>query len=585
MPQYRFPQLIKILNFLFAFIALLAIVSFFAEFGFYLPEDKIRMLNLLNFVIIFYFILYSMIKLALVIDRYQYLKSHWFNYLLVFLLLAETLIFLFSLDPQVFKHLLTGKGLLNISKLYIVIFQATIFLSILSQGYKLNQKIASRRFYPARVLLGSFAVIILIGTIFLIFPRAVHSGQKLSVLDAFFTSTSATCVTGLAVVDTSTVFSTFGQMIILILIQIGGLGLMTYASFFALILGQNISLRERILMRDVLNTQGMDVINRLLVSTVAFTFVIEGIGAVLIFIGLGANELTIGERIYSGIFHSISAFCNAGFSIYPDNLSSLRQNYLVVGTMACLIILGGLGFPVILNLLSLGFFSKQTAARPTSVQTRLVVGVSGILIFLGTIFFLVVENHHTLLNMSWTEKIVHAFFQSVTTRTAGFNTVDIAKIAPATAFLIMFLMFVGASPGSTGGGIKTTTLAMLLTGVWSIAKGRNRVELFKRDIPFTVLNRSIIIFVFSVFFVFICTLLLTLFENFPFLDLLFETVSAFGTVGLSRGVTPLLSWGSKVVIIFLMFFGRLGALTISLAITRPKETYHYTYPSENVMVG
>ncbi len=177
------------------------------------------------------------------------------------------------------------------------------------------------------------------------------------------------------------------------------------------------------------------------------------------------------------------------------------------------------------------------------------------------------------------------FFQSVTTRTAGFNTVDIAHIAPATAFLVIFLMFVGASPGSTGGGIKTTTLAILLTGVWSIMKGRNRVELFKKDIPFTVLNRSIIIFIFTIFFVFICTLLITLFENFPFLDLLFETVSAFGTVGLSRGVTPFLSLGSKIVIIFLMFFGRLGALTISLAITRPRETYHYTYPSENVMVG
>lgn len=585
MPQYRFPQLIKILNFLLAVVALLAIVSFFAEFGFYLSDNKIRILKLLNFVIIFYFILYSIIKLVLVYDRFQYLKSHWFNYLLVFLLLGETLIFIFSLDPQVFKHLLTGKGLLNISKLYIVIFQITIFLSILSYGYKVNQKIASHRFYPARVLLMSFAVIILIGTIFLIFPKAVNPGQKLSVMDAIFTSTSATCVTGLTIADTGTVFSSFGQIIILILIQIGGLGLMTYASFFALILGQNISLREKILMRDVLNTQSMDVISRLLVSTVVFTFIIEGIGAVLIFIGLGANELTIGERIYSGIFHSISAFCNAGFSIYPDSLISLRQNYLVVSTMACLIILGGLGFPVILNLLSIGFFSKQTSARALSVQTRLVVGISGMLILIGTVFFLAVENHQTLLNLSWTEKVFNAFFQSVTTRTAGFNTVDIAKIAPATALLFMFLMFVGASPGSTGGGIKTTTMAILLTGVWSIVKGRNRVELFKKDIPFMVLNRAIIIFIFSIFFVFICTLLLTLFENFPFLDLLFETISAFGTVGLSRGVTPFLSGGSKFVIILLMFFGRLGALTISLAITSPKETYHYTYPSENVMVG
>jgi trk system potassium uptake protein TrkH len=425
----------------------------------------------------------------------------------------------------------------------------------------------------------------MVGALFLALPKATKPGIQISFLDALFTSTSATCVTGLTVLDTGSMFTLFGQSIILILIQIGGLGLMTYASFFALILGQNISMREKMLMRDVLDTQEMDVIGRLLISTVLFTMIMESVGTLLIFLGLAGSGLSFGERLYSGIFHSIAAFCNAGFSIYPDNLMSLKQNYLVVTTISWLIIFGGLGFPVILNLFSLRLFSQQSPSKMLSVQTRLVLGISVVLILSSMLFILIAENNHTLLGLSISDKILNAFFLSVTPRTAGFNTLDISQLAVPTTFIILFLMFIGASPGSTGGGIKTTTLAVLFAGVWSVMRGRNRMELFKKDIPFMVLNRAIVIFIFSIFFIFLCVLLLTIFEKSPFLDLFFEAVSAFGTVGLSRGVTPLLSVGGKITIILLMFFGRLGALTISLAITRPKETYHYTYPSENVMVG
>ena len=585
MIQFRYPFLIRILNFLFIIIALLAMASFVLEFGFFLPEDKIGILNLLNFIIILYFVIFSLTKLALVNNRYEYLKTRWFNYLLVFVLIIEAIIFLLALDTRVFSHFITGRGLLHISKLYIVVFQITLFMSILTHSLNINRKVASQRFHPARVLLGSFFIIIIVGALFLYLPRAAKPGIQISFLDALFTSTSATCVTGLSSVDIGTSFNLFGQIIILLLIQIGGLGLMTYASFFALILGQNISLREKVLMRDVLDTQSMDIIGRLLISTVLFTLVMETFGALLIFIGLAGSGLSFGERIYSGIFHSVAAFCNAGFSIYSDNLMGFQQNYLVVGTIGWLIIFGGLGFPVILNILSLRLFSRQSAVKMLSVQTRLVLGISLSLILGGMLFILIVENHNTLLGLTWPEKILNAFFQSVTPRTAGFNTVDISQLTIPTAYFTILLMFIGASPGSTGGGIKTTTLAVLFAGIWSVMRGRNRMELFKKDIPFTVLNRAIVILIFSFLFIFLCVQLLTFFEDSSFLDLLFEAISAFGTVGLSRGVTPLLSAGGKIVIILLMFFGRLGALTISLAITRPKETYHYTYPSENVMVG
>jgi trk system potassium uptake protein len=240
---------------------------------------------------------------------------------------------------------------------------------------------------------------------------------------------------------------------------------------------------------------------------------------------------------------------------------------------------------VLLNLLGMRLSSTTGRGKWLTVQSRLVIRISVTLIVVGTVLYLFAENSSTLAGLSLPQKVLNAFFQSVTTRTAGFNTLNIGLITTPTVLFFLLLMFIGASPGSTGGGIKTTTGGILFAGVWSVIRGRNRIELFRKNIPYTVLNRALVIVLFSAAFIFVAVSTLSFKENLPFLDLIFEEFSAFGTVGLSRGITPLLSDIGKLVIITSMFFGRLGALTISLAITAPKETYHYDYPSENVMVG
>ncbi len=585
MEKYSRSGLVKLLNGIFVIVALSALISLIFEYGFYLSPDQEFYIVLLDLGIIFYFIPYSILKLSLAKDRYSYLKTHWFNYTIIILVMIEIIVFLGFSGVPFLSPILSGRKFVQISKLYIVGFQISIILSIIAQSLSINQKIANFRFNPAQVLLFSFLVIILLGSGFLSLPRAVTPGTCLSYVDALFTATSATCVTGLTVLDTGQQFSMTGQLIILVLIQIGALGIMTYASFFAFILGKNISLRERLLMRDVMNYENMGVISRLLSATVIFTLVIEALGALFLFIGMQDSAPQLGMRIYSAIFHSISAFCNAGFSLYSNSFMNFTGNYMVVTTLSLLIILGGLGFPVILNLLTLRGLAKFRQGKLFSVQTRMVLGISFFLIFFGFLFFLLTENRNSLNDLAWPEKILHAFFQSVTTRTAGFNTVNIGQIAPVTSLLFILLMFIGASPGSTGGGIKTTTAGILFAGVWSVIRGRNRIELFKKDIPFTVLNRSIVIFIFSVLLIFMALMVLSYSEQASLLDISFETVSAFGTVGLSRGLTSLLTDTGKITVILLMFFGRLGALTISLAITSPKEVYHYGYPSENVMVG
>ncbi|HFE64315.1 MAG TPA: ATPase [Caldithrix sp.] len=585
MIEDKFIPLRSVLERLMIPISVLAIVSLVAEYGFYLSPRMELFVHRLDVIIIWYFVIQALVKILFATNRLTYLKGHWFDYLLVLLVIAETALFIRVTGLKLFGSFLGEKEIIQITKIYIVAFQVSIILSLFSEGLSLNRKIATFHLHPSQVLLGSFLIIIIIGSALLSMPRAVMPGKSLSFLGALFTATSATCVTGLIVVDTGHHFSLMGQLIILMLIQIGGLGLMTYASFFALILRRNISLREKSMLRDMLNYENLGLISKVLASTVLFTFVLEILGALLLFWGMSGEPVSLGRHIYTSIFHSISAFCNAGFSLYSDSFMQYKSNYLVMLTISGLIIVGGLGFPVLVNLMSLRLSSAPGSGRWLKVQSRLVLRITGILLLVGFLFFLFAENNNTLLGLSWSEKLLNAFFQSVTTRTAGFNTVDIGLISIPTVLLFLVLMFIGASPGSTGGGIKTTTIGVLFAGVGSIIRGRKRIEIYKKNIPFAVLNRALVIILYSLSFVFLTTLVLSLTENLPFIDILFETFSAFGTVGLSRGITPLLSDAGKMMIILTMFFGRLGALTISLAITAPKEVYHYEYPPENVMVG
>ncbi len=578
-------SVIRIVNISLFFVSIVALVSLIMEYGFFISSQTAQIIERINVLIVLYYVLQYFIKLIFTINRWDYIKTHWFESLLVLLILSETTIILHKLGVAEFHRYLIDLNVNALTRLTIVGAQVVIILTIITGAVRFNRRIAYLKFHPAQTFMLSFFIAIILGTLLLKLPRAVVPGHTLSWLDSLFTATSATCVTGLVVVDTGSHFSLLGQLVILFLIQMGGLGIMTVSSFFALFFGRGMAIKERIMLQEMLNIDRLDAITRLLKGVILITVFMELLGAVLLFFSWHLPQWNLGHRFYHSIFHSVSAFCNAGFSLNNDSLMRFNTNYAVILTIALLIVIGGLGFVVMIDLTRGRIFEYPNRKRikKFSVHTRLVLIVTGILIISGTILLLLIEPFEG----NWLFKTVNAFFCSVTARTAGFNTVDISNLTTSSALLLMLLMFIGASPGSTGGGIKTTTLGILIASFISIIRGKNRIELFKKSISFTILNRALVVFAFAISFVMLGAFLLSLTEpSINFLNLLFEEISAFGTVGLSRGITAdLSSWG-KVIIIVSMFVGRVGVLTLAFAITTPREHLRVEYPEErNVMVG
>jgi trk system potassium uptake protein TrkH len=441
------------------------------------------------------------------------------------------------------------------------------------------------RYYldPPKILVLGFALIILIGTVLLTWPVSTTNGQGLSILNALFTATSATCVTGLVVVDTGTTFTMFGQLVILFMIQVGGLGFMTIASLFAFLIGKRISLKERILLQESLNNVSMEGIVRLTKRILIFSAVIELVGAILLSIRF-SFDMQLGKAIYYGLFHSISNFNNAGFDIMGgfNSLTNYVDDPTITLTVSSLIILGGIGF-IVMNEL----FEFQISKR-LSMHTKIVLLTSLGLVLVGAIglFLLEYSNISTLKPLSFSGKVLGSLFQSITARTAGSNTVNIGELTQSSLLLIVLLMFVGASPGSAGGGIKTTTFATLLGAVWSQIRGKDDVIFFHQRIEYETIYKALTVTFSGVFLVTFMTLVLTISEHGKdFLMILFEVTSAFATVGLSMGLTPELTHIGKVLIIFTMFAGRVGPLTIAFAITMRRKPDPFRYPKGKIMIG
>ena len=561
-----------------------ALAGLIAEYGFYLSYADEARLQRFDLLILFVFVLHYLLKISFVKNRLLYLKQHWFQAVLVVIILSETAFIINTLGFSLVKRFFFDINVRAITKITIIWAQILIVLSLIHGSVAYNRKIVSLKFHPAQLLLFSFVFVILTGSALLSLPRAVAPGETLSYLDALFTSTSATCVTGLVVVNTGTHFSFIGQLTILFLIQIGALGIMTLASFFALFFRQGISIRERAVLGEMMNIDSLSMINRTLKQIVSITFLVEAVGALLLFIFWNKAQWNFNEHLYQSVFHSVSAFCNAGFSLNRDSLVSFNSNYPVLLTIAGLIIIGGLGFVVIAELTGIKLSNrlKEKTIKRWSVQTKLVLLISSILIFGGTILFYLAEpgSGHPF------HDLIQAFFSSVTARTAGFNSVDFVSISVPASLLIMMLMFIGASPGSAGGGIKTTTIGVLFGSLLMTISGRNRIVMFKKNISFTVLNRALVVFAFSITIILLSTFILTITEPFSFLDLLFEEISAFATVGLSRGITANLSEAGKIVLILSMLIGRIGAMTMAFAITAPKEQVKVEYPTEkSIMIG
>jgi len=442
---------------------------------------------------------------------------------------------------------------------------------------------------PAKMLVLSFAILIFTGAVLLSMPFSSRSGEWTPFINSLFTSTSASCITGLVVYDTYTYWSIIGQIIILCLIQIGALGIITLATFFSILLRKKVGLKGMILAQESINFFSYTDILRLIRKIVAVTFLIEFIGALILSSTFVPQFGAIG--LYMGVFHSISAFCNAGFDITSAaidgtfvSITPFNNNPIVIYTISALIIIGGLGFSVWRDLYD---YKKN---RQLMFHTKLVLFITATLLISGTLMFFFTEfsNPKTMGPMNIFEKINASFFQSTAARTAGFNSINLNDMKEISKVFTVFLMFVGAAPGSTGGGVKVTTMGVLIMAVFSNIRGSGDIVIFKRKIHQLTVNKALSITGLSAILVIvITTVIVSLQSNFHFLDILYETTSAFGTVGLTLGATTSLNTVSKLLIILTMFLGRVGPLSFAVALTlkSSKRTSELVYPEAKILVG
>lgn len=441
-----------------------------------------------------------------------------------------------------------------------------------------------RRFHPAQVLAASFIAAIIIGTFLLLLPLSTESGH-ISFVDALFTATSGVCVTGLIVQDTATYFTPFGQIVILILFQLGGLGIMTFSTLILLVAGKKISIKDRIIVQEGFYHHAPGDFKSLIKSIFVYALVLETAGTLSLFLRW-KGELPWLKALSHSVFHSVSAFCNAGFSLISDSFVSYRGDAWINITLFVLIVLGGLGFLVLQEskqILSAVFRKKRFRV---SLHTKLILTLTSVLIFFSFVFFLAMEWNHSLKIFTFKEKIFSSLFQVITPRTAGFNTMDLNSLSFAAVFLLIMLMFIGASPGSTGGGVKTGTVGVIFAFLKSKIAARDSISLFHRTLTSETVTKAFTVVTLAVGIICLASFILLIAHPWASMkDVLFEVFSAFSTVGLSLGMTPKLSSLGKVVIILTMYIGRIGPLTLLYAFSRQKAYGKYEYVEESVMIG
>lgn len=453
---------------------------------------------------------------------------------------------------------------------------------------------------PARLFVLSFLGLILIGTILLLLP--ISTTGSISLVDALFTTTSAVCVTGLVALDTSKDFTLFGQTVIMIMIQAGGLGILTFASYFSYFFKGGSSYEDQLRMGNISNIEKIDEIFKTLKRILIITVGIEAVGALFIFTSLSSSLIPgLGDRVYFSVFHSISAFCNAGFSTLPHGIieNGYVDNYGFQLSLIFLFVLGGLGFPIVINLLKYlkhlirrtflqVFNHKKDVYKPWVMKlgSKINLITTFSLIVIGTILIFINEYNNILSSHQGFGKFVTALFTATTPRTAGFNSIDFNQLHLSSLIIVIILMWIGASPASTGGGIKTSTFAISVLNFISLAKGRKNIEVYSREVSETSIRRAFAVMTLSIVVLAIGSILISYFdEGLRLLDIIFESVSAYSTVGLSLGITPELSSASKLVLIILMFIGRVSTLTLLIAFFKQVRMSNYTYPSEEILIN
>lgn len=442
------------------------------------------------------------------------------------------------------------------------------------------------RLTPPQILVLGFAAIIFLGAGLLTLPFASATGHSIAFIDALFTATSATCVTGLVVVDTGSAYTMFGQIVIVSLIQVGGLGFMTMSTLIAFAFRKKITLKERLVLQEAFNQGSMEGIVRLIRKVIIYSLSIEAIAAV-IFTIRWSFDLGFTKALYFGIWHAISMFNNAGFDLFGTvdapfvSFTAYADDFVVNIVVMALVVLGGIGFIVLSDLMD------YNTKKKLSLHSKVVLSMSGFLILLGAIIIFIFEysNIRTMGSLDFSGKILASFFQSIAPRTAGPNTVDIGALRQATQFFIIILMFIGASPGSTGGGIKTTTFMILISAIVTMIRGKEDIVIYRYRLAKDRILKAITLTMMALFLVILVTMLLSTTEDSQFLKILFEVTSAFGTVGLSMGLTPDLTTFGKVLICITMFAGRLGTITLAYALQPKQEKELYRYPEGKITIG
>jgi len=590
--HYKSPKLEVVLIAVNAVASAIVAASFIMLFGFYRPIMPAKFLYTLQTVVLFVFITEKLIRLFNADSKFEFFKANWFE--IPFLVALGVALYgagrwFDGYDPAAMRHFAVG--------IYLVV-QVVIKLC------RTCVNLAATGKNPTQVLIASFLFLITAGAGLLMLPRA-STDEPLSLVDAVFTSTSATCVTGLIVKDTGKDFTLMGQVVILSLIQLGGLGIVVFGAIFALLLGQALTIRGQVAMQDLLSASTLGRIGNMIFFIFVGTLFIEAIGTISLFGVWDEVPDWIGsvhQQWFCSIFHSISAFCNAGFSLFSDSFIRYNNNWAIYSVICPLIILGGLGFGVLYNLFSLAadrttrLFKKAVskhhrfsmeAPKRMHLQTKIVLAVSAMLIIFGTAAIYFCE-HYSVGASAQKNGVFAALFQSVTARTAGFNTIDISAMSPASKFILILLMFVGGSPGSTAGGIKTVTLAVIIMTAIAALRKRTEVEMFRRSVRIVVVGRAITVTLLFVFVLFVAALVLSITESgssFEMADIFFETASALGTVGLSTGITGSLTSAGKSIIILAMLIGRLGPLTLLAMLTFNLKPARYSYPQEAIIVG
>ncbi len=564
-------------------------------YGFHQPRLSVEILYTVQLALLVFSIAEKTIRFFNALSKADFFRANWFEVPLLLALAAAALA--------------AGRFLYYTNAADAIRYAVGIYLSLqiivkLSRTC-INMAASGRN--PTQTLILSFVVLIVSGAGLLVLPRAsATTAESVEFIDALFTATSATCVTGLTVKDTGTDFSLMGQLIILTLIQLGGLGIVVFGAVFALLLGQALSLRERAAMQDLLSASTLGKIGSMIVFIFAGTFLIEAVGVISLFGMWDNSPVWIGnvhQQWFCSIFHSISAFCNAGLGLFSDSLVSYNRSWQVYGVICPLIVLGGLGFGVLYDLAGIGIdrvkrFFKKHFSKDLSflmeppprmlLQTKIVLIVSVLLIIVGTLAIFFFERYAAQADPSMHFSILDALFQSVTARTAGFNSVNISALTASSKFILILLMFIGGSPGGTAGGIKTVTLAVVIMAVVATLRKRDEVEMFGRSVQVVLVRRAITVTVLFIAVLFAASLALSVTEvsgGFTMLDIIFEASSALGTVGLSTGITVSLTTAGKLIIIALMLIGRLGPLTLLAALTFNVKPVRYSYPDEAIIVG